>query len=75
VRHLLSLRRLTVTATALIPLGAYGGSFSLNEQSVSGLGTAYAGGAAQAEDASTLFFNPAGVVCSIRVNFSWRLTS
>jgi long-chain fatty acid transport protein len=28
---------------------------------VSGLGTAFAGGAAQAEDASTLFFNPAGI--------------
>ena len=37
------------------------GSFGLNEQSVSGLGSAYAGGAAQAEDASTIFFNPAGL--------------
>src|SRR6266481_3412512 len=37
------------------------GSFALNEQSVSGLGTAYAGGAAQANDASTIFFNPAGI--------------
>jgi long-chain fatty acid transport protein len=37
------------------------GSFSLNEQSVSSLGSAYAGGATQAEDASTLFFNPAGI--------------
>src|SRR5262252_1378060 len=45
-----------------VPLVAEGGSFALNEQSVSGLGTAYAGGAAQAEDASTLFFNPAGIV-------------
>src|SRR5215469_12130199 len=44
-----------------LPLLADAGSFSLNEQSVSGLGTAYAGGAAQAEDASTLFFNPAGI--------------
>src|SRR5690242_10869713 len=44
-----------------IPLIADAGSFALNEQSVSGLGTAYAGGAAQAEDASTLFFNPAGI--------------
>lgn len=43
------------------PLIAQAGSFSLNEQSVSGLGIAYAGGAAQAEDASTLFFNPAGI--------------
>jgi long-chain fatty acid transport protein len=37
------------------------GSFALNEQSVSGLGTAYAGAAAQANDASTIFFNPAGI--------------
>jgi long-chain fatty acid transport protein len=37
------------------------GSFGLNEQSVSSLGSAYAGGAAQAEDVSTIFFNPAGL--------------
>jgi long-chain fatty acid transport protein len=35
------------------------GSFAINEQSVSGLGTAYAGGAAYAADASGMFFNPA----------------
>ncbi len=35
--------------------------FALIEQSVSGLGNAYAGGAAIAEDASTVFFNPAGM--------------
>ncbi len=35
--------------------------FALIEQSVSGMGTAYAGGAAQAEDASTVYFNPAGL--------------
>jgi long-chain fatty acid transport protein len=40
---------------------ANAGSFALNEQSVSGLGTAYAGGAAQASDVSTIFFNPAGI--------------
>ncbi len=40
---------------------ACAGSFVLSEQSVSGLGSAYAGGAAQAEDASTIFFNPAGI--------------
>jgi long-chain fatty acid transport protein len=40
---------------------ALAGSFLLNEQSASGLGTAYAGAAAQAEDASTIFFNPAGI--------------
>ncbi len=46
---------------APLPLVALGGSFSLNEESVSGLGTAYAAGAARAADASTLFFNPAGI--------------
>jgi long-chain fatty acid transport protein len=40
---------------------AYGAGFALIEQSVSGLGNAYAGGAASAEDASTIFFNPAGL--------------
>jgi long-chain fatty acid transport protein len=44
-----------------IARSALAGSFILNEQSVSGLGSAYAGGAAQAEDASTIFFNPAGI--------------
>lgn len=35
--------------------------FALIEQSASGMGEAYAGAAAVAEDASTIFFNPAGM--------------
>jgi len=35
--------------------------FALIEQSGSGMGNAYAGAAAIAEDASTIFFNPAGM--------------
>jgi len=35
--------------------------FAIAEQSVSGLGNAFSGGAAFAEDASTIFFNPAGM--------------
>jgi long-chain fatty acid transport protein len=35
--------------------------FALLEQSGSGLGNAFAGGAASAEDASTIFYNPAGM--------------
>ncbi len=50
-----------VAVSVLNPRLSNGGSFALNEQSVSGLGVAYAGGAAQAEDASTIFFNPAGI--------------
>jgi long-chain fatty acid transport protein len=40
---------------------SYGAGFQLLEQNASGLGTAYAGTAAAAEDASAVFFNPAGV--------------
>lgn len=35
--------------------------FALIEQNADGLGNAYAGGAASAENASTVFFNPAGL--------------
>jgi long-chain fatty acid transport protein len=40
---------------------AFGAGFAIIEQSVSGLGNAFAGGAASAEDATTVFFNPAGL--------------
>lgn len=54
------------TATALaLSLAAIGqaqaAGFALMEQNASGLGNAYAGQAAAAEDASTIFFNPAGM--------------
>jgi long-chain fatty acid transport protein len=41
--------------------GAGASGFALIEQNGSGLGNAYAGVAAVAEDASTIFFNPAGM--------------
>jgi long-chain fatty acid transport protein len=67
--HMLNLHRClkSTIVTGLVALlysslfTAQAGSFALNEQSVSGLGVAYAGGAAQASDVSTLFFNPAGI--------------
>lgn len=40
---------------------SYGAGFAIQEQSVTGLGRAFAGSAAVAEDASTIFFNPAGL--------------
>jgi long-chain fatty acid transport protein len=40
---------------------AHAAGFALIEQNASGLGNAYAGQAAVAEDASTIFFNPAGM--------------
>jgi len=40
---------------------AHAAGFALIEQNASGLGNAYAGAAAVAQDASTIFFNPAGM--------------
>jgi long-chain fatty acid transport protein len=40
---------------------AHASGFALMEQNASGLGNAYAGAAAAAEDASTIYFNPAGM--------------
>lgn len=53
-------------ATAFVGLmlaaaGAHAAGFALIEQNASGLGNAYAGQAASAQDASVLFFNPAGL--------------
>lgn len=43
------------------PMTAQAAGFALIEQSASGMGNAFAGGGAVAEDASTIFFNPAGM--------------
>ncbi|MDD5242813.1 MAG: outer membrane protein transport protein [Syntrophorhabdaceae bacterium] len=40
---------------------ASGAGFALIEQGVSGLGNSFAGGSASAQDATTVFFNPAGM--------------
>jgi long-chain fatty acid transport protein len=40
---------------------AHAAGFALIEQNASGMGNAFAGAAAAAEDASTIFFNPAGM--------------
>lgn len=53
------------TLLGLLPLlsggNAAAAGFALIEQSGSGMGNAYAGAAASAEDASTIYFNPAGM--------------
>ena len=43
------------------PIAAQAAGFALIEQSGSSLGNAFAGATASAEDASTIFFNPAGM--------------
>lgn len=49
------------SAVASFATVSYAGSFGLIEQSASGQGVAYAGASAIAEDASTIYFNPAGM--------------
>src|ERR1700693_3891738 len=60
---------ITKTALSLAVAGAFAGgatqahasAFALIEQSASGLGNSFAGAAASAEDASTIYYNPAGM--------------
>ncbi|AXS78869.1 OmpP1/FadL family transporter [Dechloromonas sp. HYN0024] len=53
----------TVPALLLLAFSgmASAGAFQLMEQNASGLGNAYAGSAAVADNASTIFYNPAGM--------------
>jgi long-chain fatty acid transport protein len=53
-------------ALALFGGHAHGAAFALAEQNVMGLGNAFAGAGATAEDANTVWFNPAGLA---RLNF------
>lgn len=46
---------------AAMATSAHAGGFQLTEQNASGLGNAFAGQGASAQDASTIFFNPAGM--------------
>lgn len=48
-------------AFALISAGLYGAGFGIMENAASGMGSAYASGGAAAEDASTVWFNPASM--------------
>jgi len=52
---------LTLVCFLLFSGSAFAAGFALIEQSVKGLGNAFAGGAAIADDPSTVFFNPAGM--------------
>jgi long-chain fatty acid transport protein len=54
-------RLAVAAAVSALAGGAQASGFALIEQNASGLGHAYAGAAAAAEDASTIYFNPAGM--------------
>ena len=53
--------RLATLAAVAAPATVMAGGFSLNEQSASQMGVANAGAAANPENATTVFFNPAGM--------------
>jgi long-chain fatty acid transport protein len=59
-RHPLALAALA-GSLLLVPTLSHAGAFQLNETSASGLGTAYASGAAAAQDASAMWFNAAAL--------------
>lgn len=48
-------------AAALVCSPVFASGFAINEQSVSGMGTGFAGRSSAAEDASTIYGNPAGM--------------
>lgn len=65
-------------SAVLLGLGAsaaQGAGFQLLEQNASGLGNAYAGSAAIAENASTIFYNPAGMSYLPGINASAGLAA
>jgi long-chain fatty acid transport protein len=55
------MRALPAAILGLTAGSSFAAGFALIEQSASGLGNSFAGAAAVAEDASTIFFNPAGM--------------
>lgn len=59
--NLYSAIRFATLAAAAAPASVLAGGFSLNEQSASAMGVANAGTAANPENATTVFFNPAGM--------------
>ncbi|NAO28860.1 transporter [Pseudomonas syringae pv. dysoxyli] len=48
-------------AVVIVSAPVFAGGFALNEQSISGMGTGFAGRSSSAEDASTVYGNPAGM--------------
>lgn len=61
MQKMLQPRRLPVLVALAFAGSASAAGFQLLEQNASGLGNAYAGSAAVAENASTVFYNPAGM--------------
>lgn len=61
-------------ASVVLASQASASGYKINEQSASGVGNAYAGRAAVAEDASVVFYNPAGMTRLKRAEISFGAT-
>jgi len=61
---------LAVVSTGL-SLSSHASGFALIENSATGQGNAFAGAAASAEDATTIWFNPAGMM-KLKSNTAYR---
>lgn len=68
------LLRSAVVAAVLAPSVSFASGYKINEQSAAGMGTAHAGRAAMAEDASVVFYNPAAMTELDRAQFSGGIT-
>src|SRR3546814_6323124 len=55
------LKTALAVAVGALSTQALAAGFALNEQSISGMGTSFAGRSSSADDATTLFGNPAGM--------------
>ncbi|HCC62991.1 MAG TPA: Long-chain fatty acid transport protein, partial [Pseudomonas sp.] len=55
------LKTAIAVAVGALSTQAMAAGFALNEQSISGMGTSFAGRSSSADDASTVFGNPAGM--------------
>lgn len=62
------------TAAMLASSSTFANGFSINEQSVKGMGQSYAGRSSSAQDATTVFGNPAGMSKLERETFSLGLS-
>lgn len=74
-KTVVALRTIPALIMALGASQAHGAGFNLLEQNASGLGNAYAGSAAIADNASTIYFNPAGMALLPGGNFSAGLNA
>ena len=59
--RVLPMRTLPMPTLSVFSCVPYASGFQLLEQNASGIGNAYAGSAAVADNASTIYFNPAGM--------------